>query len=63
MTPESIPGGNAHFIVKIDAKRPTQVPAFDAVKDSIRRQLEALALEKAAADFTAGLPKGATVVQ
>lgn len=61
--PESIPVGNAHFIVKLDAKRPTQIPAFDAVKDTIRRQLEALAQEKAAADFTAGLLKDATVVQ
>jgi parvulin-like peptidyl-prolyl isomerase len=63
VTPESIPAGSTRLIVKLDAKRPTQVPTFDAVKDTIRKQLEALALEKAAADFTAGLLKGATVQQ
>ncbi|CAM2191703.1 Peptidyl-prolyl cis-trans isomerase [Paraburkholderia kururiensis] len=63
VTPDSIPVGNVRLIVKLDAKRPTQIPAFDAVKETIRKQLEALALEKAAADFTAGLLKGATVQQ
>ncbi|MEK6292366.1 MAG: peptidyl-prolyl cis-trans isomerase [Paraburkholderia tropica] len=50
-------------IAKLDAKRPTQVPAFDQAKDTIRRQLQALALEKAAAQFTTGLMKGATIQQ
>ncbi|WP_199545030.1 hypothetical protein [Paraburkholderia kururiensis] len=59
----SIPAGNARPIVKLDAKRPTQGLAFDVVKGTIRKQLETLALEKAAADFTAGLLKGATVVR
>ncbi|MBP0595641.1 peptidyl-prolyl cis-trans isomerase [Paraburkholderia sp. LEh10] len=63
VTPESIPVGNARFIVKLDAKRPTQVPSFEQVKDTIRQQLQALALEQAAADFTAGLMKHATIQQ
>ncbi|WP_199544591.1 peptidylprolyl isomerase [Paraburkholderia kururiensis] len=63
VTPDSIPAGNVRLIVKLDAKRPTQIPAFEAVKETIRQQLQALALEKAAADFTAGLLKGATVQQ
>ncbi|WP_413212736.1 peptidyl-prolyl cis-trans isomerase [Paraburkholderia kururiensis] len=63
VTPDSIPVGDTRFIVKLEERRPTQVPAFDAVKETIRRQLEALALQKAAADFTAALLKGATVVQ
>lgn len=50
-------------IVKLDAKRPTQLPPFDQAKDTIRQQLQVLALEKAAAQFTAGLMKGASVQQ
>jgi peptidyl-prolyl cis-trans isomerase C len=50
-------------IVKVDAMRPTQVPAFDQTQGAIRQQLQALALEKAAAQFTAGLVKGATIQQ
>jgi peptidyl-prolyl cis-trans isomerase C len=50
-------------IVKLDAKRPTQVPAFDQAKDTIRQQLQALALDKAAAQFTTGLLKSAQIQQ
>ncbi|QCP55025.1 peptidyl-prolyl cis-trans isomerase [Trinickia violacea] len=50
-------------IVKVDAKRPTQVPPFDQAQGTIRQQLQALALEKAAAQFSADLLKGATIQQ
>jgi parvulin-like peptidyl-prolyl isomerase len=63
MTPQPVQVGNAWVIVKLDAKRPTQVPAFDQAKDRIRQQLQALALQKAAADFTAAQVKGATIQQ
>ncbi|MEW9584024.1 peptidyl-prolyl cis-trans isomerase [Paraburkholderia sp. DGU8] len=63
VSPEAIAVGNARFIVKLDAKRPTQVPAFDQAKDTIRQQLQALAVEKAATQFTAGLMKGAAIQQ
>ncbi|ACC76318.1 peptidylprolyl isomerase [Paraburkholderia caribensis] len=63
VTPEPVIVGNARVIVKLDAKRPTQVPKFDQVKDTIRQQLQALALEKASAQFTAGLLKNATIQQ
>jgi peptidyl-prolyl cis-trans isomerase C len=57
-------GSNAlRVIVKLDAKRPTQVPAFDQAKDTIRQQLQALALDKAAAQFTTGLLKSAQIQQ
>lgn len=52
-----------YAILKVDAVRPTQVPAFDQAKETIRQQLQALALEKAAAQFTAGLMKSATIQQ
>lgn len=67
VTPTSIPLGNdgngPRAIVKVDAKRPTQVPSFDAAKSTIQQQLQALALEKASADFVGGLMKDAKIQQ
>jgi len=63
ITPESIPVDGAQAIVKLDAKRPTQVPAFNTAKATIQQQLQALALEKASADFVSSLLKSATIQQ
>ncbi|KWF21176.1 peptidylprolyl isomerase [Burkholderia pseudomultivorans] len=63
IAPESIPVDGALAIVKLDAKRPTQVPGFNQAQATIRQQLEALALEKASAQFVGGLMKGATIQQ
>lgn len=63
MTRQPVQVGNAWVIVKLDAKRPTQVPAFDQAKDTMRQQLQALAVQKAAAQFTATQIKGATIQQ
>jgi parvulin-like peptidyl-prolyl isomerase len=63
VTPESIPVDSARAIVKLDAKRPTQVPAFKQTQATIREQLEALALEKASAQLVGGLLKSATIQQ
>ncbi|KVP74054.1 peptidylprolyl isomerase [Burkholderia ubonensis] len=63
VTPDSIPLDGARAIVKLDAKRPTQLPAFNQAQATIRQQLEALALEKASAQFVGGLLKNATIQQ
>ncbi|WP_233874112.1 foldase protein PrsA [Paraburkholderia adhaesiva] len=63
MTPQPVQVGNVWVIVKLDAKRPTQVPAFDQAKDTMRQQLQALAVQKAAAQFTAAQIKGAAIQQ
>lgn len=63
VTPSSIPIDGARAIVKLDAKRPTQVPPFPQAQATIRQQLEALALEKASAQFVGGLLKNATIQQ
>ncbi|QVN19000.1 peptidylprolyl isomerase [Burkholderia pyrrocinia] len=63
VTPESITVDGARAIVKLDAKRPTQVPAFNQAQATIRQQLEALALEKASAQFVGGLLKSAAIQQ
>ncbi|MBR7956537.1 peptidyl-prolyl cis-trans isomerase [Burkholderia cenocepacia] len=67
VTSQSIAIGNdvngPRAIVKIDAKRPTQVPSFDAAKATIQQQLQALAVERATASFVGGLMKNATIQQ
>ena len=67
VTPQAIPvpqgSSTVYVIAKLDAKRPTQAPAFDQAKATIRQQLEALALEKAAAQFTTGLLQNAQIQQ
>ncbi|WP_256702023.1 peptidyl-prolyl cis-trans isomerase [Burkholderia sp. SRS-W-2-2016] len=62
-TAQPVQVGNVWLIVKLDAKRPTQVPAFDQTKDAMRKQLETLAIEKAAAQFTGNQIKGASIQQ
>lgn len=63
MTPQPVQVGNVWLIVKLEAKRATQIPAFDQAKDAMRQQLQALALQKAAAQFTAAQIKGASIQQ
>jgi parvulin-like peptidyl-prolyl isomerase len=50
-------------IVKLEAKRPTQVPPFDDVKESIRKQLQAQAQERAIDALVSGLRYKAVVVE
>ncbi|HHT8899585.1 TPA: peptidylprolyl isomerase [Burkholderia cenocepacia] len=58
VTLESIPLSNdangPRAIVKVDARRPTQMQTFEAAKPTIRQELEALETEKAAASFVDG---------
>ncbi|WP_345817792.1 peptidylprolyl isomerase (plasmid) [Paraburkholderia sp. PREW-6R] len=56
-------GGAPYAIVKVDAVRPTQIPSFEEARESIREELEGVALEKAATQFTAELMKTATIQQ
>ncbi|WP_208457707.1 peptidylprolyl isomerase [Burkholderia pyrrocinia] len=53
--------GNAREIVRLDQKRPTQVRPFAEVREFIRHQLEAEALQKAANAFIASEVKGASI--
>ncbi|MDC6180557.1 hypothetical protein C2I33_21560 [Ralstonia solanacearum] len=58
-----VEAGSQRFIVKVDSVRPTQVPAFDAVKPAIRQALETAELERATVQVVGGLLKTAKVVQ
>lgn len=63
VTPAPVVVDNARVLVKLDAKRPTVIPAFDQAKGAIRQQLQVVALEKAAASLVAGLLKDARIQQ
>ena len=55
--------GNQRFIVKVDAARPTQVPAYDTARPAIKQALEAAELERATVQVVGGLLKTAKVIQ
>jgi peptidyl-prolyl cis-trans isomerase C len=63
VTPAPIPLGNARVIVKLDQKRPTQVPSFGQAQPTIRQQLQALAMAKASAAFIGPMIKAASIQQ
>ena len=58
-----VEAGNQRYIVKVDAVRPTQVPAYEAVKPAIKQALETAELERATVTVVGGLLKSAKVVQ
>ena len=55
--------GDAFWILRVDQKRPTQVPQYDQIKDVLRKQLEQAALEKATAQVVVELMKSARIQQ
>ncbi|AXV93874.1 MULTISPECIES: peptidylprolyl isomerase [Ralstonia solanacearum species complex] len=55
--------GSQRYLVKVDAARPTQVPAYDVVKPAIRQALETAELERVTVQVVGGLLKQAKVVQ
>jgi len=58
-----VEAGGQRYIVKVDAVRPTQVPAFDTVKPAIKQALETAELERATVQVVGNLLKTAKVVQ
>ncbi|MDF3080379.1 peptidylprolyl isomerase [Burkholderia sola] len=63
LTREPVQVGDAYWIVRADDKRPTQVPPFDQAKDTLRQQLEQVAMEKATAQVVADLIRNARIQQ
>ncbi|KER68518.1 peptidylprolyl isomerase [Burkholderia aenigmatica] len=62
-TNDSIPVDGVRAIVKLDAKRPTQVPGFATAKPGLQQQLQAAAVEKASAQMIGNLLKDAKITQ
>ncbi|KAG8155585.1 hypothetical protein BFF94_000835 [Burkholderia catarinensis] len=63
LTRDPVQVGDAYWILRVDDKRPTQVPAFEQAKDTLRQQLEQVALEKATAQVVADLIRNARIQQ
>lgn len=55
--------GNAFWILRVDQVRPTQIPTFDQSKDSLRKELEQVAMAKATAQVVTDLVKSAHIEQ
>ncbi|MCT7313275.1 peptidylprolyl isomerase [Ralstonia sp. CHL-2022] len=55
--------GSQRIVVKVDAVRPTQVPAYDTVKPAIKQALETAELERSTVKLVGGLLKQAKVIQ
>jgi peptidyl-prolyl cis-trans isomerase C len=60
---EPVQVGDTFWILRVDAKRPTQIPQFDQTKDVLRKQLEQVAIEKATTQVVAGLVRNAHIQQ
>ena len=63
ISPQPVHLGNVWVILKLDAKRPTQIPPYEQARETVKQQLQAMALQKAAAQFTAEQMKNATIQQ
>ncbi len=55
--------GDVFWILRVDEKRPTQIPQYDQIKGVLRKQLEQVTLEKATAQVVVDLMKNARIQQ
>lgn len=63
VSPAPVQLGDSFWILRVDAKRPTQIPAYDQIKAPLRAQLEQLALQKATEHVVVELMKSARIQQ
>lgn len=63
VAPQPVHVGDVWMIVKLDDKRPTQIPAYDEVKANLRQQLETDARQDASIALTDSLVKAADIQQ
>jgi peptidyl-prolyl cis-trans isomerase C len=55
--------GDTFWLLRVEAKRPTQIPKFEDIRDTLRRQLETLELQKASQQLVVELMKNASIQQ
>ncbi|MDR3383760.1 peptidylprolyl isomerase [Cupriavidus basilensis] len=55
--------GEGYWVLRVDAKRPTQIPSYEQTKDPLRKQLEQLSLQKATEQVVVDLMKSARIQQ
>jgi parvulin-like peptidyl-prolyl isomerase len=63
VSPTPIAVGDTFWILRVDQKRPTQVPKYDDIKEALRTQLQRLALQQAITQVVAELMKSAQIQQ
>ncbi len=61
--PQPLQAGDGWLIVRLESKRPMQVPTYDAAKEDIRRQLQDEAMQAALGQRVAELARSATIVE
>lgn len=61
--PQPLRAGDGWLVVRLEGKRPMQVPTFDASKDDIRRQLQGEGMQAAVSQRVAELARAATIVE
>ena len=54
---------NTYWLLRVDAKRPTQIPQYEQIKDTLRKQLEAVEMQKATQQVVVDLMKNARIQQ
>lgn len=63
VSPAPIAWNDRRYLVKVEAVRPTQIPAFDTAAPGIRQALQAQALERATVALVTGLLAKAKITQ
>jgi peptidyl-prolyl cis-trans isomerase C len=61
--PQPLEAGDGWLVVRLESKRPTQVPTLDQARDDIRRELQAEGMRAALAKRVAELARDATIVE
>ncbi|WP_322030170.1 peptidyl-prolyl cis-trans isomerase [Paraburkholderia sp. J76] len=61
--PQPLKAGDGWLIVRLESKRPMQVPAYDSAKEDIRRQLQDEGMQAALGQRVAELARSATIVE
>ena len=61
--PQPLQAGDGWLVVRLESKRPMQVPMLDQAKDDIRRQLQDEGMQAALSKRVAELARDATIVE
>ena len=55
--------GETFWLLRVEAKRPTQIPQYEQIKDALRKQLETIEVQKATQQVVVDLMKSARIQQ
>ena len=55
--------GETFWLLRVDAKRPTEIPQYEQIKDALRKQLETIEVQKTTQQVVVDLMKSARIQQ